>query len=113
MEGSLLQSIHDVGEELSSALEKADLKHFLVLLEKRGTLLERMIEYEHPSEVDPDWRSLAPALITQHERLTAALDTEERRMQDMLAELERFKGASRSYQRTTPGSQILNKDLRI
>lgn len=113
MESSLFQNIHDIGQEAYSALSVADLERFFVLLNKRGTLLERLFEHKHPSSVDQDWRSHSVALLEQQQLLTDALEATERRAQDMLTALERFKGASRTYQRTTPRSQILNKDLRI
>lgn len=113
MDASLLRNIHDVGEELCRALESTNLARFLELLEKRGTLLERMYQCEHPSDLDSNWRNISSELQEQYQRLSTALEAEKIRIQEALTEVERFKGASLSYQRTTPKGQILNKNLRI
>ncbi len=113
MEGSLLQRIYDLGEELSSALSRADLEAFFELVEKRGTLLDKLTRYAHPFDVDPDWKIISEALKEQHRKLATAVAGEQKKMQDVLTELERFKGASRSYQGSASRSQILSEDLRV
>lgn len=102
-----------MGEKLSSALAEGDLDSYFDLLDERGTLLEGLNEYQHPSEIDPDWLEISEALQEQHYVLTIAVAERERQMQEALTELERFKGAARTYQRSEPRAQILNSDLRV
>jgi len=113
MEGSLLQNILLRGEELSSALVSGDLENYFELLDQRGRLVDRLQEFQHPSEIDSDWRGVSEALRKQHQVLTYAFTERERQMQEELTELERFKEAARTYQIVEPRTQILNRDLRV
>lgn len=113
MEGSLLRDLFLMGERLASALVDGDLDSYFDLLDERGTLLDGLNAYQHPSDIDPDWQEISEALQEQHHVLTIAVAEREREMQEALAELERFKGAARTYQRSEPRAQILNSDLRV
>lgn len=113
MERSLLDDIYDIGENLASALINADLDRYFELVDKRGTLLECLGEYQHPSEIDADWREMWTRLQEQHEFIMATLAAHEMQMQEALGEFERFKGASRTYQRSNPRRQILDSELRV
>ncbi len=113
MEDSLLRRIYLLGHDMVSVLHKGDLELYFEMLEKRGTLLEELDLYKHPSEIDPDWQEIATALQEQHQVLTAALAEQEGRMQEELAGMHRYKGASRSYNQTAARPQILNENLRV
>lgn len=113
IEDSLLRKIYLLGQEMASVLQNGDLEHYFELLDERGTLLEELNGYQHPSEIDPNWQEIAAALKEQHEILTAALADQERKMQEELAGMQRYKGASRSYHRPEERSQILDENLRV
>lgn len=113
MDRFLLDDLYAIGENLASALINADMDRYFELVDKRGTLLESLSDYQHPSEIDPDWREMWTRLQEQHEFIMATLAAHEIQMQEALGEFERFKGASRTYQRSGPGRQILNSELRV
>lgn len=111
MKDSLLRKIYDKGQEMASALQNDQVEPYFQLVEERGTLLEELDRYEHPSEIDPDWQEIATALQEQYQVLTTAIAAQERRMQEELAAVQRYKGASRSYQPSARPAQILNQNL--
>lgn len=113
MEDNLLQQIYFLGQEMASALQNDDLEGYFELLGKRGTLLVELNEYQHPSEIDPNWQETTDALKAQHDVLMEAVSERERRMQEELTGMQRYKGATRSYQRPDQRSQILNENLRV
>lgn len=113
MEDSLLRKIYRLGQSMAAVLDTGDLEHYFQLLDERGTLLDQLDGYRHPSDIDPDWQDIALALQEQHQVLTAAIAEQERRMQEELAGMQRYKGASRSYHRQEARPQILNDNLRV
>lgn len=113
MDDSLLRNIYLIGQEMASALQQGNLEHYFELLDERGTLLEEILGYQHPSEIDPNWKDVASALQEQYEVLTTALAEQERKMQEELGGMQRYKGASRSYQQSEARPQILNDNLRV
>lgn len=113
MAASLLQDIYRLGEEITSSLSNGDLDRYFELLDERGTLLDTLSRYKHPSEIDPDWENISRALKEQHHVIMDAVTECERRMQNTLTGMERFKDASRSYHQPEQRTQILNDDLRV
>ena len=113
METSLLQRIYDVGQEMAAALDVDDLERYFELVDKRGMLLEELGQYGHASEVDPNWMTTGDLLAQQYQRLMASLVEREKKMQDELTGMHRYKGASRSYRRSETRPQILNENLRV
>jgi hypothetical protein len=110
---TLLDDIFDTGERMRSALESERLDDYLDLLTQRGTLLDTFNEFEHPSQIDAEWHSIAAKLAEQHELLMQAASEYEERMRESLVRLERTKGAARSYHAVPARKHILNENLRI
>ena len=110
---TLLDDLFALGEKMHSALESERLDDYLELLTQRGTLLDILSGYEHPSQIDADWHSIAGRLAKQHELLMQAASEYEERMRDSLVRLERTKGAGRSYHAAPARKNILNENLRI
>ena len=112
MAAGLLHQIFDVGEKMRSALESDQIDEYLELLAQRGTLLDSLQGYKHPSQIEPEWQPICEAIAGQHELLTAALADCESRLQDELLKLGKTKGARRSYNPPQESRKILNEDLR-
>ncbi len=113
MKDSHLRQIYTLGQEMVSVLQNGDVDRYFELLEERGTLVEELNGYDRPSENDPDRSALEAALKEQHQVLLQAVADQERRMQEALAGMQRYRGAARSYQRPDERSQILNENLRV
>lgn len=113
MPSNLLHDLYELGEAMRIALDDEDLDTYVETLEQRGTLLDTIQQYGHPSEIAPDWRETARALAAQHEALMAAVTRQQERMQDSLARLTQLRGAQQSYIGTERRGRILNDDLRV
>lgn len=109
----LLQNLLDLGERMITALERGEMDTYFTLLDERGTLLDRILDYRHPSEIDPGWKAAAEALALQHEAIMEIAASNSRRMQDAITRIEQVKEAQRSYHRPVGRSNILNANLRV
>lgn len=98
----LLARIYDLGEQLCEALERHRLESALALIQERDLLIQRLEDFNHPSEVDPAWKQWRVKFATQHEALTrafAALD------EHTLHTRQRVETLSRAHQQyETSGS---------
>lgn len=109
---NLLRVLYDVGEELRTALDENELDRFAELVERRAGLVEQLRSYDHPSELDADWHTLAQALRHQHEELQETLSEKETELEDAVQHVERLKAAQRSYNASPPReSGVLNQNL--
>lgn len=113
MSPSLLQNLLDVGEKMKNALEQGQVDTYLALLDDRGTLLDTLLIYRHPSEVDPNWAEMASALSLQNDALMDIALSQRQRMQDAINRIEQVRDANRSYLQTPGRSNILNENLRV
>lgn len=109
----LIRDLYEVGENMRAALREDDTDRYLELIEERGTLLDKMRRYDHPSQIDENWRELADVLRTQQSELMEEALQQERRIQEALGRLEQLKSAGRSYQEVSPRRNILDKNLRV
>ena len=111
MQGSLLQSIYALGEEMCLALERDDLDAFFALLAQRTPLIERLATYASPAEVGPDWEKLADALRQQQHRLAGVLAAQEQRLSDALGGLRKQRTARQRYRERPVRARFLHKNL--
>lgn len=112
MATNLLEDLLAVGEQMKKALDGGETDAYLELLEKRGTLLDAISAYPHPSEIDPNWKTTAAALSGQHDQLVEAAEAQCRRMQEALTRMKQVEGARRSYRQASGRRNILNENLR-
>lgn len=113
MAAEIFTNVLNVGEAMMTALENEDIDAYLALLQERGTLLDAILSYRHPSDIDVNWMESAEALSSQHAALIEAAEAQHRRMQDALTRLEQIKGAHRSYHQPIGQRTILNENLRV
>ncbi len=113
MSAPFLQNLLDLGDKLKDALEKGEMDTYFDVLDERGTLLDAILAYRHPSELDTDWKTTASALAHQNDALMEAAELQRRRMQNEMIRIEQVKEAQRSYAQLTAPPNILNENLRV
>lgn len=109
---SLLQQLLEVGEAMSAALEGDNMERFSTLLAERDALLEQLLAFEHPSEVDADWKIYQRALVEQHEELEQAMQEAMGRRTQALHEMKQHEDAARQYNPRLSSARLLNPNLR-
>lgn len=112
MASHLIQDLLSIGDQMKTCLENGDLDTFYDLVSERGTLLETLQSYRHPSEIDENWEERATVLSDQNAELMEAAETQRGRMKDAVTRLEQVKEAQRSYLRPGGRPNILNQNLR-
>ncbi len=113
MPSDLLQDLFHIGENMQASLADGEMDTFFDLVAERGTLLEILRSYRHPSDVDADWEEMAAALTDQDKMLLTAAELQRERMRDAVTRVEQVKEAQRSYLRPGARSTILNENLRV
>ncbi|MEX0822377.1 MAG: hypothetical protein WD021_09550 [Rhodothermales bacterium] len=113
MSDPILQQLFDLGEKMKNALESGEINTYYDLVGERGTLLDTLESYRHPSDVASNWKEMATALADQNDELMEAAETEQRRIRDAITRFEQVRSAQRSYLHPTGRSNILNENLRV
>ena len=109
---NVLDGLYALGERLCLALEVGDVETVALLMQERGALVERLQDFAHPAEVDPDWQRHASALQQQHHAIVDAATAQKKQFEEALEALGHVKRARARYNERPARAPILNKNLR-
>lgn len=109
---SLLAAIYDLGEQLRDAIEQRRIESAVALVQERDLLVQRLEAFDHPSEVDSEWKQWRSRFAAQHEALTHALAALNEHTMDTRRRVETLSQAHAQY-RTSHASPsgVLHPDF--